>query len=223
MLACVLLPSLLICCLVYLWLLGKDEPTYDNGVTVAGKQHWGWLNLVTQRCIWTGHLCRERWPCQRGRLWSNPLWQSCKVNRWQYATSNIYCNRPKGYGVVYSSRSNEGEIHSLWFPWSWSEVNAEDVNPTVPIVSQYVYGKKFEFKVCCMSYVLDICMCMFIRYGNVDCGPMITKNTMLFFPSKHNNILNNPKSVPCKWNALLNNSLKTIPMRVRYSTVVSLV
>jgi len=22
---------------------------------------------------WTSHRCRERWPCQRGRLWSNPL------------------------------------------------------------------------------------------------------------------------------------------------------
>ena len=45
MLACVLLPSLLICCLVYLWLLGKDETTYDNGVTVAGIRHWGWHTL----------------------------------------------------------------------------------------------------------------------------------------------------------------------------------
>ena len=99
----------------------------------------------------------------------------------------------------------------------------ERIDPTVPIVSQYVYGKKFEYKVCCVSYVLDICMCMFIGFGNVDCGPMITENTMLFFPSKHRNIFNNPKSVPLKWNALSNNSLKTVPMRVRYSTVVSLV
>ena len=74
--------------------------------------------------------------------------------------------------------------------------------------------------VVCHMYQIYACVCMFIKYGNVDCGPMITKNIMLFFHSKHSNIFNNPKSVPCKWNALLNNSLKTIPMR--YSTVGNL-
>ena len=144
MLACVLLPSLLIYCFVYLWLLGKDETTYDRGVTVAGKWHWGWHTLAAQWCIWIGHRCRERWPCQRARLWSNPFWQLCEVNGWQYVTSNIYYNQPKCYKVVYSSRSNEGEMHSLWCPWSSSSINAEDVDPIVPIISQYVYGKQFE-------------------------------------------------------------------------------
>ena len=37
MLACVLLPLLLICYLVYLCVLGEDVRAYGNGVTIAGR------------------------------------------------------------------------------------------------------------------------------------------------------------------------------------------
>ena len=51
--------------------------------------------------------------------------------------------------------------------------------PSFPTMSMV---RSLNYSVCCVSYLLDICMCMFIKYGNVDCGPMIMTNTMLFFP-----------------------------------------
>ena len=51
--------------------------------------------------------------------------------------------------------------------------------PSFPTMSMV---RSLNYNVCCVSYLLDICMYMFIRYGNVDCGPMIMANTMFFFP-----------------------------------------